>query len=112
MGTRSSNNTSDDDSNLSNQKSRRKRGPMPCFKFQPFRSLLCEHHIRGRSNSLAHQPTPFPVQYHLLALPPLRRRSTRKSGTSRFSCSSQLTFPVHRMQRLYRDVCHELVICV
>ena len=83
---------------------RRKRGPMPCFRFQPFQSLLCGPRTRGRSSSSEPVPMAYLAQCHLRALPRLRHRSTRKSGTSRFSCSSSLKGPRLRMQRLYRGV--------
>src|SRR4051812_19643206 len=46
------------------------------------------------------------VRCHGRVLRRLRRKSTHKSDTSRFSIRSQLKGPSHRMQRLYRGPLH------
>ena len=83
---------------------------VPPIKFAPSRNLPCGHRIRGRSSSWELRTTAFRGRCHDQGLRRLRRRSTRKSDTSKFSYSSrsQLKGPSNRMQRLYRGPSQEL----
>jgi len=59
------------------------------LRSEPSRSLLCVHRIPDRSSSWAPPPKPFRARCHAPDRQQPRRKSSRKSGTSRFLARSR-----------------------